>query len=62
MQALIFTIVKQDGAWAVRHDGLVTNRAIDKAEVIASATKLARAAGAKGRVVQVRIEGEGGYF
>ena len=62
MTALIFKIVKHDGAWAVEHEGLLSNRARDKAEVVASATKLARAASGQGRIVQVRIEGETGYF
>ena len=62
MSALIFKIVKHDGAWAVEHEGRISNRARDKAEVIASATKLARAAVGQGRVVQVRVEGETGYF
>lgn len=62
MSALIFRIVKQDGAWAVEHEGRLTNRARDKAEVIASATKLARAAIGRGQIVQVRVEGESGYF
>jgi hypothetical protein len=62
MSALIFKIVKHDGAWAVEHEGRLSNRARDKAEVIASATKLARAAVGQGRVVQVRVEGETGYF
>ncbi len=62
MTALIFKIVKHDGAWAVEHEGHLSNRARDKAEVVASATKLARAASGQGRIVQVRIEGETGYF
>jgi hypothetical protein len=62
MSALIFRIVKHDGAWAVEHEGRFSNRARDKAEVVASATKLARAAVGQGRMVQVRVEGESGYF
>jgi len=62
MSPLIFKIVKHDGAWAVEHEGRLSNRARDKAEVVASATKLARAVSGQGRVVQVRVEGESGYF
>jgi hypothetical protein len=62
MSALIFKIVRHDGAWAVEHEGRLSNRARDKDEVIASATKLARAAVGQGRIVQVRVEGETGYF
>jgi hypothetical protein len=62
MSALIFRIVKHEGAWAVEHEGRLSNRARDKAEVVASATKLARAAVGQGRIVQIRVEGESGYF
>jgi hypothetical protein len=62
MSAMIFRIVRHDGAWAVEHEGRYSNRARDKAEVVASATKLARAAVGQGRIVQVRVEGETGYF
>jgi phosphotransferase system HPr-like phosphotransfer protein len=62
MPPLIFRVVQQDGAWSVEHEGALSNRSPDKAVVIASATKLARAAISAGRPVQVRIEGETGYF
>jgi hypothetical protein len=50
------------GGWAVEHDGVVTDQSRDKAVAQASAAKLARAAMAEGQAVQVRIEGEMGYF
>lgn len=59
---VVFHVVRRDGAWSVEHEGLCTHRSRDKAEVIASATKLARAASQSGRPAQVRIEGEAGYF
>lgn len=59
---LIFRVVHQDEAWSVEHDGRLSNRSTDKAVAIASATKLARAAANDGRPVQVRVEGETGYF
>ncbi len=62
MSPLIFRIVEHDGAWSVEHEGRYSNRSRDKAEVIASATKLARAAIVIGRPAQVRVEGEAGYF
>jgi hypothetical protein len=46
----------------VEHEGRRSNRSPDKAVAVASATKLARAALAAGRPVQVRVEGESGYF
>ena len=54
--------MQHDGAWAVEHEGRYSNRSSDKAEAMAAASKLARAALAGGRVVQVRVEGETGYF
>ena len=62
MPHLIFRIVQHDGAWSVEHEGRLSNRSHDKAEVVASATKLARAAVGAGRPAQVRIDGEQGYF
>ena len=62
MPPLIFHVVQHDGAWSVEHQGQHSNRSPDKAVVIASATKLARAAISAGQAVQVRIEGETGYF
>ena len=59
---LIFRVTQRDGAWSVEHEGQFSNRSREKAEVIASATKLARAAAGQGRAVQVRIDGETGYF
>ena len=58
----IFRVVQRDGGWSVEHQGRLSNRSLDKAEVIASASKLARAASATGQAAQVRIEGETGYF
>lgn len=62
MALLIFSVVRDDGAWAVEHDGSRTNRAHDKAEALASASKLARAAMSQGKLVQIKVEGETGYF
>jgi hypothetical protein len=59
---LIFRVVQHDGAWSVEHQGQYSSRSPHKAEAIASATKLARAALSIGRPAQVRIEGETGYF
>lgn len=59
---LIFRVVQQDGGWSVEHEGRFSSRSPDKAVAVASATKLARAALTVGRAVQVRIEGETGYF
>lgn len=62
MTLLIFSVVRDDGAWAVEHHGSRTNRSHDKAEAVASASKLARAAMTQGSLVQIKVEGETGYF
>ena len=58
----IFTVCPVTDGWAVEHDGIVTDRSADKAVAQASAAKLARAAMSDGKTVQVRVEGEMGYF
>jgi hypothetical protein len=62
MSRLIFQVVKLEGAWAVEHQGAFSNRSLEKAVAVASANRLARTAIAGGQAVQVRIEGESGYF
>jgi hypothetical protein len=62
MAMMIFSVIRNDGAWAVEHDGAFSNRSRDKAEVMASASKLARAAMTQGRMVQIKVEGESGYY
>jgi len=59
---LIFRVTHHDGAWSVEHEGRFSDRSPIKDEVVASATKLARAASTVGQAVQVRIDGETGYF
>jgi hypothetical protein len=63
MSPQIFRVIQHaDGAWGVDHDGKQSNRTRDKAEAIASATKLARESIFGGRPAQVRVDGETGYF
>jgi hypothetical protein len=62
LSPLIFKVVQSEGAWSVEHEGHQSDRSMDKAEAVASATKRAREALAAGRPVQVRVEGETGYF
>lgn len=62
MQRSIFQVVQTQDAWSVEHEGVLSERTIHKAEAVASATKLARALSLRGRLTQVRIQGEAGYF
>jgi hypothetical protein len=61
-RAVFIVAPVEGGGWAVEHQGALTNRSSDKAETIASAHRLARAAMSGGQAVQVRIDGEAGYF
>jgi hypothetical protein len=58
----VFIVAPVEGGWAVAHDGGFTDQSPDKAEATASAHRLARAAMSTGLAVQVRIDGEAGYF
>jgi hypothetical protein len=58
----VFIVAPVEGGWAVEHQGSFTDQSPDKAEVTASAHRLARAAMSSGQAVQVRIDGEAGYF
>jgi hypothetical protein len=54
----IFTVVAHENGWAVEHDGGFLDLARSRDEVIASASKRARAAIGEGRRAQVVIKGE----
>lgn len=58
----IFTVSSVNGGWAVERDGVYTDLSPDKAIAQASAAKLARAAMFAGESVQVKVQGEMGYF
>jgi hypothetical protein len=59
---LIFTVARHKGGWAVQHGGAYSDASINREEVMASASRRARAASAGGALSQVVIEGETGYF
>jgi len=58
----VYTVAVVEGGWAVEHLGVYTDQSRDKAEVMAAAHRAARAMSISGTPVQVRIEGETGYF
>lgn len=58
----IFTVSSVTGGWAVEHEGVFTDQSRDKSIALASAAKLARAAMSAGEAVQVKVQGETGYF
>ncbi len=59
---LIFTVVQRDGGWAVEHGGAYSDQSRSREEVMASASRRARAANASGALSQVVIQGDSGYF
>jgi hypothetical protein len=59
---LTFAVVQHSGGWAVEHDGAYTDLSSDRNEVLASASRRARAANDAGALTQVVMQGERGYF
>jgi hypothetical protein len=54
----VFTVVPHRGGWAVEHEGGYLDPGRNREEVIASASKRARAAIVEGRRAQVVLKGE----
>ena len=59
---LTFAVVQHSGGWAVEHDGAYTDLSNSRDEVLASASRRARAANDAGALAQVIVQGERGYF
>ena len=59
---LTFAVVQYSGGWAVEHDGAYTDQSSSRDEVLASASRRARAANDAGALSQVIVQGERGYF
>ena len=59
---LTFSVVQHSGGWAVEHDGAFTDLSSSRDEVLASASRRARAANDSGVLSQVVVQGERGYF
>ncbi len=59
---MIFTVAQHAGGWAVEHDGVYTDQSMSRDEVMASASRRARAANGAGQLTQVVVQGEAGYF
>ncbi len=58
---LTFAVVQHSGGWAVEHDGAYTDLSISRDEVLASASRRARAANEAGALSQVTVQGERGF-
>lgn len=58
----VFTVTRHDGQWAVEHDGRYFGHSHDKDVAKAAANRQARSAQTSGRISQVRISGERGFF
>lgn len=59
---LTFAVVQHSGGWAVEHGGAFTDLSMSRDEVLASASRLARAANDAGALTQVTVQGERGFF
>jgi hypothetical protein len=49
----VFTVVAHNGGWAVEHEGAYLDPSARREDVVASASRRARAAFAEGRLVQI---------
>jgi hypothetical protein len=62
LERTVFTVMKHDGQWAVEHEGRYFGHSLEKDVAKAAANRQARAAQDAGRLCQVRIVGEHGFF
>jgi hypothetical protein len=58
----VFTVIRHEGGWAVEHDGGVYDASASKDEARAAANRRARACMDAGRMCQVNVAGEAGFF
>jgi len=58
----VFTVMQHKQGWAVEHDGRFFDVSPVRDEVLASASRRARASNDQGRPAQIRIEGEHGFI
>lgn len=58
----LLTISRREGAWTADLDGAVFSQSDDKEEVKAAANRRAREIVDTGRLCQVRVSGEHGFF
>ncbi|MFI4975131.1 MAG: DUF2188 domain-containing protein [Caulobacterales bacterium] len=58
----VYTVTTHQGGWAVEHEGALLDASTSKEEVMASASRRARAANQAGRPAQVSVRGEAGFF
>jgi hypothetical protein len=60
-QRAVFTVVQHGKGWAVEHEGRFFDSSPLRDDVVASASRRARACNDQGRPSQIRIEGEHGF-
>ncbi len=58
----VLTVVRHQGAWAVELDGELFGQSQDREVAKAAANRRAREMHNAGRVCQVRVSGEPGFF
>ena len=57
----VFTVMAHKQGWAVEHEGRFFDASPVRDEVLASASRRARACHDQGRPAQIRIDGEQGF-
>jgi hypothetical protein len=58
----VFTIISHPGGWAVEHEGHLFDSSRHRDEVMAAASRRARAAHNAGRFAKVVVAGEPGFL
>ena len=61
LKRAVFTITQHEDGWAVEHDGKFLDASLVRDEVLAAASRRARACNDKGLPAQIRLEGEQGF-
>lgn len=58
----VFTVKRQNGLWIVEHDGEEFGHSSDKEVARAEATKRMRSVQEAGRLCQIKVAGEHGFY
>ena len=61
LKRAVFTVTQHEEGWAVEHDGKFFDASMVRDEVMAAASRRARASNEKGLPAQIRFQGEQGF-
>ncbi|HTK34153.1 MAG TPA: hypothetical protein VL358_02555 [Caulobacteraceae bacterium] len=61
LKRAVFTVTQHEEGWAVEHDGHFFDASLVRDEVLAAASRRARASNENGLPAQIRLQGELGF-